>query len=97
MHTNDPRTHLKALRERRDTGYKSAILYSFSLYPTDRKRKGKRSTQTNNSSDTKRKERAFQRRRTLPEDRKYCAKEMTNSFAGVSFTVLGAFTMMLER
>ena len=37
--------------------------------------------------------RVFQRR-TLPEDRKYCAKEMTNSFAGVSFTVLGALTML---
>jgi hypothetical protein len=31
MHANDPRTHLKALREPRDTGYKSAILSLFSL------------------------------------------------------------------
>ena len=34
---------------------------------------------------------------TLPVERKYCASAITNSCAGTSFTVRGAFGMLLMR
>ena len=39
--------------------------------------------------------RAFDSSRTLPVDRKYCARAMTNSCAGTSLTVLGAFLVAI--